>query len=185
MDLRRETDVALLRRIALTQQTQIEQLVRVLTLKCRELEKLKGHDKELQQTLALVEALTKKATAAAPGGEESPPSGRSPRSRERNGARRRSRVSRSSPNATSSTTPTSRVRAAAASSSRWRDSRRLSEMVDFVEVRYRLVKVEQQKPRPDGLEAAREGGPPEGAVADLVRNRARRRGPSHPEGQGS
>ena len=64
MDLRRESDVEQLRRIALAQQVQIEQLLRVLASKCRELETLKGDPAELQQTLALLEDLTKKAQAA-------------------------------------------------------------------------------------------------------------------------
>ena len=60
MDLRREKDIEHLRRIALAQQVQIEQLLRVLRAKCEELEALKGNPEELQQTLALIETLTKK-----------------------------------------------------------------------------------------------------------------------------
>jgi transposase len=63
MDVRRETDIEQLRRIALVQQTQIEQLLRVLKSQSRELEALKGTPDELQQTLALLETLTKKAQA--------------------------------------------------------------------------------------------------------------------------
>ena len=79
MDLRRENDVDQLRRIALAQQTQIEQLLRVLASKCRELESLKGNPEELQQTLALLETLKKEAKqaadAAAGDGAESPAKG--------------------------------------------------------------------------------------------------------------
>lgn len=64
MDLRRETDIEHLRRVALAQQVQIEQLLRVLKSKCEELEALKGNPEELQQTLALIETLTKQKTAA-------------------------------------------------------------------------------------------------------------------------
>jgi transposase len=64
VDLRRERDVEQLRRIALAQQVQIEQLLRVLQAKCKELEALKGDPTELQQTLALVETLTKQQQAA-------------------------------------------------------------------------------------------------------------------------
>lgn len=147
MDLRRETDVALLRRVALTQQTQIEQLVRVLTLKCRELEKLKGHDQELQQTLALVEALTKKATVAAPGGEESPPQRNKPKKpRTKWGSTSQPRLpvetERYELDDADLTCPScgGELEPMAGQSE-------TSEMVDFVEVRYRLVKVEQQKYR--------------------------------------
>ncbi len=65
MDLRRETDIEHLRRVALAQQVQIEQLLRVLKSKCEELEALKGNPEELQQTLALIETLTNQKTAAA------------------------------------------------------------------------------------------------------------------------
>lgn len=50
MDLRSERDIEELRRIALVQQVQIDQLLRVLTAKCKELEALKGDPAELQQT---------------------------------------------------------------------------------------------------------------------------------------
>lgn len=65
MDLRRETDIEQLRRVALAQQVQIEQLLRVLKAKCDELESFKGNPEELQQTLALIETLTKQQQAAA------------------------------------------------------------------------------------------------------------------------
>ena len=64
MDLRRESDIEQLRRIALAQQVQIEQLLRVLSSKCEELEALKGSPEELQQTLSLLETLTNKAQLA-------------------------------------------------------------------------------------------------------------------------
>jgi transposase len=63
VDLRRETDIEHLRRVALAQQIQIEQLLSVLKSKCEELEVLKGNPEELQQTLALIETLTKQKTA--------------------------------------------------------------------------------------------------------------------------
>ncbi len=64
MNPRRETDIEHLRRVALTQQVQIEQLLRVLKSKCEELEALKGNPEELQQTVALIETVTKQKTAA-------------------------------------------------------------------------------------------------------------------------
>src|SRR5262245_46018227 len=63
MDLRRERDIEQLRRVALAQQVQIEQLLRVLRAKCDELAALKGSEEELQQTLALVEELSRRAQA--------------------------------------------------------------------------------------------------------------------------
>jgi transposase len=62
-DLEREQDVEHLRRIALAQHAQIEQLVAALARKCKELESLKGSHDELQQTLALIDKLTKQKSA--------------------------------------------------------------------------------------------------------------------------
>lgn len=58
-ELEREQDVEHLRRIALAQHAQIEQLIAALARKCKELETFKGSKDELQQTLALIESLTK------------------------------------------------------------------------------------------------------------------------------
>jgi transposase len=65
VDLRRERDIEQLRAIAIAQQIQIEQLLRVLQAKCDELAALKGSETELQQTLALVESLTRQARTVA------------------------------------------------------------------------------------------------------------------------
>lgn len=64
MDLQRESDIEQLRRIALAQQVQIEQLLRLLRGKCQELEAFKGDPAELQQTLKLLETLVNKAQRA-------------------------------------------------------------------------------------------------------------------------
>jgi hypothetical protein len=65
MDLQRESDIQQLRRVAIAQQIQIEQLLGMLRAKCNELAVLKGSEGELQQTLSLVEDLSKLAQAAA------------------------------------------------------------------------------------------------------------------------
>lgn len=57
MDLDREDDVEQLRRIARAQQVQIEQLVKVLASQSRRIDELTGGDGELQQALALVQKL--------------------------------------------------------------------------------------------------------------------------------
>ncbi len=54
MDLKRESDIEQLRRIAVAQQTQIEQLLRLLAIQAAELGALKGNEAELLQ-LALIE----------------------------------------------------------------------------------------------------------------------------------
>jgi hypothetical protein len=65
MDLRRESDIEQLRRVAIAQQIQIEQLLGMLRATCNELAVLKGSEGELQQTLSLVEDLSKQAQAVA------------------------------------------------------------------------------------------------------------------------
>jgi transposase len=64
-ELEREQDIEHLRRIALAQHVQIEQLVAALRRKCTELEALKGSKDELQQTLALIDKLTQQQGAGA------------------------------------------------------------------------------------------------------------------------
>ncbi len=63
-----------MRRVALAQQVQIEQLLKVLAQKCRELEALKGNPEELQQTLAFMAELTKKVQRAKATASEDAPS---------------------------------------------------------------------------------------------------------------
>jgi transposase len=64
-ELEREQDIEHLRRVALAQHVQIEQLVAALARKCTELEALKGSKDELQQTLALIDKLTQQQRALA------------------------------------------------------------------------------------------------------------------------
>lgn len=59
VDLRREKNIEQLRRVALAQQIQIEQLLRVLASQATELGALKGNGAELQEKLALIEELSK------------------------------------------------------------------------------------------------------------------------------
>jgi transposase len=60
-DIEREQDVEELRRIALAQHSQIKQLIEKLKRKCDTLSFYTGNKDELQQTLALIEGLTKQA----------------------------------------------------------------------------------------------------------------------------
>jgi transposase len=60
-DIEREQDVEELRRIALAQHVQIQQLIEKLKRKCDTLAFYTGNKEELQQTLALIEGLTKQA----------------------------------------------------------------------------------------------------------------------------
>jgi hypothetical protein len=60
-DIEREQDVEELRRIALAQHAQIRQLIEKLRRKCETLSFYTGNKEELQETLALIETLTKQA----------------------------------------------------------------------------------------------------------------------------
>ena len=71
MDLRHENDIEQLRRVALALESQLEQVLRVLRAKCDELAALKGSESELQQTLELINDLTQR-TKTPPAEGESP-----------------------------------------------------------------------------------------------------------------
>jgi len=57
VDIRRESDIDQLRRIALTQQTQIRHLLDALQRKCEVIDDLRGNSGELQQTIDLLNEL--------------------------------------------------------------------------------------------------------------------------------
>jgi transposase len=78
LDLRREKDIERLREVALLQASQLEHLVTILSRKCAELEKLKGSEGELQQTLKLLEQVqahkqSSKLTSEGPVADEPKP----------------------------------------------------------------------------------------------------------------
>jgi transposase len=146
VDLRRETDIEQLRRVALAQQVQIEQLLRVLRAQAEELSALKGNEDELQQKLALVEQLSKQAEEVAAQIEKL-----SPRSKKKDSKPRTQYGNTPQPavphveqlfelDAADKTCPScgGELRPMG-------DQVETSEMVDVVEVSYRVVKVKQQK----------------------------------------
>lgn len=151
MDLRGERDVEQLRRIALAQQVQIEQLLRVLSSKCKELEALKGDPRELQQTLALLETLTKKAQEAAPAADDEAPSG-APAGRDRSKDKPRTKFGHT-PQPELPVEPMlfelddpDRVCPSCGGGLRPMAGQvEASELIDVVEVSYRLIQVQQQK----------------------------------------
>lgn len=146
MDLRGESDVEQLRRIALAQQNQIEQLLRVLASQSKELEALKGTKGELQQSLALLEALTKKTKSQA--GADSSDTPDKP-------ASERKKRKKFGPTAQPALPvepmlfeldEADRVCPSCGAELRpMTDQVERSEMVDVVEVSYRLIQVQQQK----------------------------------------
>jgi transposase len=147
VDLRRERDIEQLRRIALAQQVQIEQLLRVLQAKCEELQALKGDPAELQRTLALVETLTKQQqqARAAAGETQAPASGKG------NRKQRSSHGPTAQPNLPHTEEifeldEADRICPCCGGELRPMDGQfEESELVDVVEVSYRVVRVKQQK----------------------------------------
>jgi transposase len=143
VDLRRERDIEQLRRVALAQQVQIEQLLRVLKAKCKELEALKGDPAELQQTLALVETLTKQQQDAKSAASAVSPK-KKPKDREKTGPTEQPRLpfeERVFELDEADRTCPSCGGALAPMAGQFEES----EMIDVVEVSYRLVRVKQQK----------------------------------------
>src|SRR5262249_6846138 len=142
VDLRRETDIEQLRRVALAQQVQIEQLLRVLSAQAAELGALKGNEKELQEKLALVEQLTQQAQqvaaqieALSPGGKKKP---KKPREKFGNTEQPNLPVVEQvfELDAADTTCPS-----CGGSLTPMKDQFEMSEMIDVVEVSYRVVKV--------------------------------------------
>jgi transposase len=146
VDLRREKDIEQLRRVALAQQIQIEQLLRVLASQATELGALKGNGAELQEKLALIEELSKKAQAnAAAIAALSPVEKKHPKKkREHFGPTEQpllpvveqifelDAADKACPSCGGELSP-------------MKDQFETSEMIDVVEVSYRVVKVKQQK----------------------------------------
>jgi transposase len=143
VDLRHESDVEQLRRIAMAQQIQIQQLMRVLSAKCEELKALKGNPQELQQTLALLNQLQSQVQKA-PG--QQPKSG---------GEKQRKKRSKSGPTEQPALPIDQKLfeldepdRTCPACGERLEPMAgqfESSELIDFVEISYRLVEVQQQK----------------------------------------
>lgn len=142
-DIEREQDVEELRRIALAQHAQIHQLIEKLKRKCDTLSFYTGNKEELQQTLALIEGLTQQAEQLAekakkvgvpkppkkPEGSGPTPQPRLPHVAERFELDLADRVCPS----------------CGGGLSEMKGQVETSEMIDVVEVSYRVVQVEQQK----------------------------------------
>jgi hypothetical protein len=92
VDLEREQDIEHLRRVALAQHAQIEQLIAALARKCKELEVFKGSHDELQQTLALIETLTKQQSALLADPNKNPAPSSDDGSSNKDGKKRRDKI---------------------------------------------------------------------------------------------
>jgi transposase len=146
VDVRRETDIEQLRRIAMVQQVQIEQLLRVLKSKCDELEALKGNPEELQQTLALVETLTRKQQEISSSGAGNAQRGEKKKRKERTsfGPTEQPRLPFEE-RVFELDEPDRTCPSCGGELTRMAEQFEESELIDLIEVSYRLVKVKQQK----------------------------------------
>jgi transposase len=132
----------------MAQQVQIEQLLKVLAQKCRELESLKGNPKELQQTLAFMEELTKKAKQAKETAEaaQGAKSKKSRKPREQFGNTEQPNIEHQERlfelDAADLVCPS-----CGAELEPMKGQFETSEMIDVIEVSYKLVTVKQQKYR--------------------------------------
>jgi transposase len=144
VDLRREKDIEQLRRVALAQQVQIEQLLKVLQSQSNELAKLKGNENELQEKLALIETLTKQSAEVAEQLEKLAPKPKKKREKFGNAEQPKLPVVEQvfELDAADQTCPSCGGGLAPI-----KDQFETSEMIDVVEVSYRVVQVKQQKYR--------------------------------------
>jgi transposase len=149
VDLRRETDIEQLRRVALAQQVQIEQLLRVLRSQCAELDALKGGETELQQKLSLIEDLSRQAQAAAAQLDALPHDVDNDEPREKKERSRSGPTEQPSLPVVEQTFELDAADTTCPSCGRALRSMKgqfeTSEMIDVVEVSYRIVRVQQQK----------------------------------------
>jgi transposase len=140
--LEREQDIEELRRVALALHAQLQNTIRQLKRKCEQLAFYTGNKDELQQTLALIEKLTGQAQAAEAAAKNPPPKPAAPRSR--SGPTPQPNLprvpldcelddaDRACPSCGGALAPMA-------------DQVEHSEMIDVVEVSYRIVEVRQHK----------------------------------------
>lgn len=147
MDVQREKDVEQLRRIARMQQIQIEHLLEVLQKQSAELDALKGHDGDLQQKLALLECMHARALkeeGLATKATKAKPSKRKRKKRRGHGPTEQVELPRETEHF--ELDEADRICPSCGGELEALDGQaERSEMVDVVEVRYRLVEVERQK----------------------------------------
>jgi transposase len=146
VDLRREHDIEQLRRVALAQQTQIEQLLRMLRAKCAELAAIKGNEKELQQTLALIEDLSRSITPPAAPTETTATSGPTTPAKDRQHFGHTDQPTLPSIEQVFELDAADMTCPSCGGDLRpMKGQFETSEMVDVVEVSYRVIQVKQQK----------------------------------------
>ncbi|MBK7152917.1 MAG: transposase [Sandaracinaceae bacterium] len=158
MDLRHESDIEQLRRIALAQEGQIRILLKVLQDKCAELRRLTGHEEELQQTLALITDLQRKSVAA----ETASTTARKRPKNTQTGHGPSEQPALPHVDVEVDLDQADRVCTSCGGQlDEWVGQFEESELVDVVEVQYRVVKVKRKKYRCacGGCVATADGGP--------------------------
>jgi transposase len=158
MNLRKESDIEQLRRIALAQQTQIEHLLKVLSAQSKRIDELSGRGGELQQALALLEELKARGEQPGPKGGSTEGGGDQGGGGDAGGdepTKKRKAREKSGPTAQPRLELIEQVYALDAPDMMcpscggdlraWEGQFEVSEMVDVVDVSYRIVQVKQQK----------------------------------------
>lgn len=142
MDVRNESDIEQLRRIALTQQSQIRVLLDVLQRQSEELDVLKGTDGDLQEKLALLNELQAKANEVDT--KPAPKKSEKRKKQKGHGPKSQPKVERTEEifelDEADQTCPS-----CGGELQPLEGQFEASEMVDVVEVSYRLVEVKRQK----------------------------------------
>jgi transposase len=141
--LEREQDIEELRRVALALHAQLQQTIRQLKRKCDQLAFYSGNKEELQQTLALIEKLTAQSKAAKKAAQ-APATKPSPKPREKSGPTAQPNLPRE-PKLFELDDADRICPSCGGGLEPMAGQFETSEMIDVVEVSYRIVEVQQQK----------------------------------------
>jgi len=141
--LEREQDIEELRRVALALHAQLQQTIRQLKRKCDQLAFYTGNKAELQQTLALIEQLTGQAKAAEAAAKHATPKP-APKPRTTSGPTPQPKLPRV-PLVCELDEADKICPSCGGGLTVMPDQAETSEMIDVVEVSYRVVQVKQQK----------------------------------------
>jgi transposase len=150
VSIEREKDIEQLRKIALVQQTQLEQLHRILAAQSKRIDALQGNPGELQQALALLQQVVAKGPP--PPDEGAKPGGRGADSGERKPPKQRTQFGSTSQPALPHVPIVYKLDdadhvcpACGGGLEPMEGQFEPSEMVDVVDVSYRIVQVQRQK----------------------------------------
>jgi len=141
--LEREQDIEELRRVAIALHAQLQQTIRQLKRKCDQLAFYSGNKEELQQTLALIEKLTAQSKAAEKAAQ-TPPKKSPPKAREKSGPTEQPKLPRE-PRLFELDDADRMCPSCGGGLEPMAGQFETSEMIDVVEVSYRIVEVQQQK----------------------------------------